>query len=221
MARAGTSQQFKLWLGTSFLEADGEHFYNTFVLTAPDGSEAGRVRKQTSALVEAFFVRGYAGSHVIECALGRVGVGICYENYQSYLPQEMSLRSVDLMLMPHSAPDFGEMLPVFKGSAAVFQKELREVAAYYATTLGIPTVMSNKCGAWDSGLPGQLPTGFLGSSAIADSDGTVKVQLGREEQLIVADVKLDRARKVTRQPPRYGRWSSQKRLQPGRRLLAS
>ena len=43
-----------VFVGTSFLEADGDDFINTFVLAAPDGSEAGRVWKQTPAVFEAF-----------------------------------------------------------------------------------------------------------------------------------------------------------------------
>ena len=44
------AKRLGVWLGTSFLEAEGEDFFNTFVLMKPDGQEAGRVRKQTSAL---------------------------------------------------------------------------------------------------------------------------------------------------------------------------
>jgi N-carbamoylputrescine amidase len=50
-----TSARLGLWLGTSFLETDGEDFFNTFVLVAPDGQEAGRVRKQFPSIGEAFF----------------------------------------------------------------------------------------------------------------------------------------------------------------------
>lgn len=62
-----------------FLEAAGEDFYNTFPLTAPDGSIAGRVRKNPPASLEAFFYRGGSDSHAIETALDRIGVGTCFE----------------------------------------------------------------------------------------------------------------------------------------------
>lgn len=39
------SKRFAIYLGTSFLEADGEHFYNTFVLTGTQGEVVARVRK--------------------------------------------------------------------------------------------------------------------------------------------------------------------------------
>ena len=202
-----TSSRFQVWLGASFLEAEGDDFYNTFVLTAPDGSEAGRVRKQSPALWEAFFFRGQAGPHVIDTALGRIGVGICYDNYLAYFPRLMYEQCVDLILMPHSAASFSEMFPFCRDTIELFQRDLRELPAHHAQLLGVPAIMSNKCGPWHSGKARQAPANFLGSSAIVDSDGTVVRQLREEEQVLVADVTLDPARKRTSPPPSFGRWA--------------
>ena len=79
-----TSRRLHIWLGASFLEASGADFYDTFVLTAPSGNEAGRVRKQIPAGSEAYFFRGEVGPHVIATAIGKVGVGICAENYYCF-----------------------------------------------------------------------------------------------------------------------------------------
>jgi N-carbamoylputrescine amidase len=68
-----TSRRLHISLGTSFLEADGEDFYDTFVLTTPSGDEAGRVRKQIPAGPEAYFFCGAIGSHVISTAIGKIG----------------------------------------------------------------------------------------------------------------------------------------------------
>ncbi|HTI50575.1 MAG TPA: carbon-nitrogen hydrolase family protein [Planctomycetaceae bacterium] len=204
---AEMSRRHGIWLGTTFLEADGDDFFNTFVLTAPDGSEAGRVRKQHPALWEAFFTRGSAGPHVIDTSLVRIGVGICYENYLAFLPRLMQQHSVDLLLMPHSAPSLAESFPVVKDTVARFLKDLLDVAAYSARVLGIPAVMANKCGPWDSGLSFEKPSDFPGCSAIVDSDGTVKAQLQDEEQVIIADVTLDPRRKCVSPPPAFGRWA--------------
>ena len=62
-------------MGTSFLEAEGDDFYNTFVLVGPTGREAGRVRKQTPAMYEPWFFRGQPGSHVIETGWAGSGSG--------------------------------------------------------------------------------------------------------------------------------------------------
>jgi len=74
------SKRLHVWVGTSFLEASGSDFCDTFVLTSPSGEEAGRVRKQILAGGKAYFFRGEVGSHIISTPIGKIGVGICAEN---------------------------------------------------------------------------------------------------------------------------------------------
>src|SRR5499433_2400732 len=100
-----TSRRLHIWLGASFFEASGEDFYDTFVLTAPSGEEAGRVRKQIPAGSEAYFFRGDVGPHVISTAIGKIGVGICAENYYCFIPSQMLKDSADFIVMPHASPD--------------------------------------------------------------------------------------------------------------------
>jgi len=194
------SRKFGVWIGTSFLEADGEDFFNTFFLATPEGDEAGRVRKQTPAAYEAFFTKGGPGPHVIDTELGKIGVGICYENQLTYIPQIMHRQSADILLMPHSYPAVAQMA-----------MSLGDLALRYARLLGIPAVVCNKSGPWRSPYPG-IPfytanSHFLGLSTIADSDGSVKAQLGGEEKVIIADVTLDPDRKTNNVAPCSGRWA--------------
>lgn len=205
------SKRLGVYLGTSFLEADGEDFFNTFVITNPDGGEAGRVRKQTPASFEAYFTKGEANRHIIETDFARIGVGICYENQLSYTPHFMHNQSVDLMLMPHSAPTPSASLFFPKASVKKYNDVLRTLPAYYSKLLGIPVMLINKCGPWNTTLPG-LPfltqrSTFPGLTAIADSDGVLKVQLGDREGIIVEDVTLDPARKTNVAPTCLGRWA--------------
>ena len=204
------SKRLGVYLGTSFLEADGEDFFNTFVLATPEGTEAGRVRKQTPAAFEAYFTKGDAGPHVIETGFGRVGVGICYENMLSYMPSLMHTHSVDIMVMPHSAPS--PMKSIFTPQKAVdaFNRNLEDLAVNYAKLLGIPAVMINKSGRWETPLP-FIPflnqvSYFPGCSAIADSNGSLKAQLGNQEAVIVEEVFMDPSCKTTVRPEYKGRW---------------
>jgi len=208
------SKRLGVWLGTSFLEAEGEDFFNTFVLTNPDGNEAGRVRKQTPAALEAYFFKGGIGPHSIETELGKVGVGICYENQLSYIPQMMQKQSVDMILMPHSAPTPMQRFPFGQKQIEYYNNQLKELSHRYARLVGVPVVMVNKCGTWQSPVPlpwallgGKQKSNFPGLSAIVDSDGTVKAQLGREEAVIVEDVTLDPSRKTHELPKCNGRWA--------------
>ncbi len=206
-----TSRRLGIWLGTSYLEAEGEDFYNSFVVTGPDGEVAGRVRKQTPAFAEAFFTRGEAGPHVIETEMGRLGVGICYENQLAYLPRLMCAAEVDLMAMPHSAPS-PMPNPLFPRRAVEeYNRRLKELAPHYARALGVPVVMVNKCGPWISPIPG-LPfltqkSSFPGYTCIVDSDGSVLARLGEEEGVIVEEVRLEPSRRKGVFPSARGRWA--------------
>ncbi len=207
------SKRLGIYLGTSFLDAEGEDFFNTFVITTPEGNIAGKVRKQTPAAFEAYFTKGEQNSHVIDTALGKIGVGICYENQLAYAPRLMFEHKVDLMLMPHSCP-LPTPSPLYpKKHVEHYKILLKDLAVFYAQRLGIPAIMINKCGPWKTPLPG-LPfltqdSIFPGLSAIVDSDGTTKAQLGNEEGVIVEDVTLDPSRKTASMPQTYGRWAIQ------------
>lgn len=206
------SRRLSVWLGTSFLEADGEDFFNTFALATPDGEVAGRVRKQFPAIWEAYFLKGDAGSHVIHTEIGKIGIGICHDSHLAYIAQLMYEQSVDLMLMPHSYP-----MPA-KPSKTVSEQDierskgnLREMAPLYARLLGVPALVANKCGPWQPDVPWPpLPKTngyhFPGLSTIADSDSSVKARLGDDEGVLVAEVTLGSSRKTRPKPQRYGRW---------------
>ena len=189
------SERLGVWLGTSYLEADGEHFYNTFVLASPDGQEAGR------------------GTHIIDTEFGKIGVGICYENSLAYLPELMYEQSAELVLMPHSAPSPSQSFYFRKKHIDMYNRVLKEVSYGMANALGVPVVMVNKSGRWQTPIPLfpfpflKMDSTFPGFSAIVDSDGTIKSQLGPEEAIIVEDVTLDPSLKTGQRPRCYGRWA--------------
>ena len=185
-----TSQLLHLWLGTSFLEADGDDFFDTFVLTSPSGAEAGRVRKQIPAGPEAYFFRGEVGPHVIATAIGRIAIGICAENYYCFLASEALKKSADFIVMPHSSPDMTE-------SGGLSSPPGTHLASWYAARLGIPVAMVNKVGPSYKPPPNEIKGRFSGQSAIVDSDGRVLESMNDQEGIAVADLTLDPRRKTT------------------------
>jgi N-carbamoylputrescine amidase len=200
-----TSARLAIWLGTSFLETDGEDFFNTFVLTTSEGNEAGRVRKQFPSIGEAFFFKGVAGFHVIETTLGKIGVGICFDAHTVHIARLMSSQSIDLILIPHSYS-----IPAVPSQSVTskdierMKNNLRGIAVYYAPLLGVPALSVNKCG------PARVPKPdgyiFPGLATIADSDGTVLAQMEEQEGFVTADVTLDASRKICASPRAYGRY---------------
>jgi N-carbamoylputrescine amidase len=184
-----TSRRLHVWLGAGFFEASGADFYDTFVLTSPSGDEAGRVRKQIPAGPEAYFLRGEIGSHVISTGLGKVGVGICAENYYCFAASQFLKDSADFIVMPHSSPDMSNSggLPSPPGT---------HIASWYAKKLGVPVAMVNKVGRSYKPPPNEINGVFPGRSAIVESDGTVLQSMNDKEGIGVADITLDPARKT-------------------------
>lgn len=200
-----TANRFQVYLGFTFLEADGEDFYNSFVLASPDGKLLGRVRKNPPASVEAYFYRAGNDRHVIETELGRIGVGICYENLLYKQMCFLYREDIDLVLSPFAA---GRPRPFIPGDIKRFDNLLINSRAVFAKTLGVPVVMANRVGPLDTDLPGRLPhlkSCFPGLSSIVDYDGTVKAELGDEEGVIVADVHIGHSSERKCEPKRYGK----------------
>jgi N-carbamoylputrescine amidase len=201
----GTAKRFGIYLGFSFLEAEGEDFYNSFVLASPEGKLLGRVRKSPPASIEAYFYKAGSDSHVIETELGRIGVGICYENLLYDQMCFLHRENVDLVLSPAAA---GRPKPFIPGDVKRFEKMLINGLAIIVKTLGVPVIMADRVGPLETELPGHLPylkSSFPGLSSIVDSDGTVKAELGDEEGIIVADVCLRQNIKHESEPKRYGK----------------
>ena len=184
-----SSRRLHVWMGTSFLEADGEDFFDTFVMTTPGGDVAGRVRKQIPAGPEAYFFRGDVGPHVIETVIGRIGVGICAENYYCFAASQMLKQSADFVLMPHAAADMteGGGLPTAPGT---------HLATWYARKLGVPVAMVNKVGRSYKPPPNEIRGRYPGLSAIVDSDGAVLQSMDGREGVGIAEVHLDPRRKT-------------------------
>lgn len=200
-----TASRFGIYLGFSFLEAEGEDFYNSFVLASPEGKMLGRVRKNPPASIEAYFYKAGSDSHVIETELGRIGVGICYENLLYNQMCFLHDAQVDLVLSPAAA---GRPKPLIPGDVKRFEETLVNSREIYAKTLGVPMIMANRVGPLETELPGNLPylkSSFPGLSSIVDFDGTIKGELGEEEGFIVADVCPGSRDRNKYGPKRYGK----------------
>lgn len=208
-----TSKRLGVYIGAGLVGAEGEDFYNTYLVAGPDGRVVGRVRKTQTEYY--FFQAGNIASHVIDTDMGRIGIGICADNHKVFLPKLMEEKGVDLLLMPHAWPT------PYKTSRLISEQDIkeqndnaREYALLFSKILGIPVVFTNQTGPMEGGRwPGILgraltPEHFRypGLSAIVDSDQSIGAQIGHEEGVIVADATLDPARKHAAAIPDYGGW---------------
>jgi N-carbamoylputrescine amidase len=207
-----TAHRHGIYLGGSYLQARGEDFYNVFALATPAGLVAGRVPKQQPGSIEAYLFRGQESAHIIDTDIGRVGVGICYDNAFRFVADALILGDADIAVMPFSAPTPQRTWYYGRKQAEAFLASFRHGAQNYARMLGIPAVQVNKSGPWRSPLPAFFPvqnSRYEGQSEIADSNGTIVAQLADQAAVIVGDVTLDPARKIRtlgQEYARHGRW---------------
>lgn len=201
-----TSKRLGVYLGIGLAEAEGRHFYNSYILADPAGSIVGRVRKRHAELR---YVRSGQGPLAVDTPLGRIGIGICADTHYTDVVDHLMSESIDLVLMPHA------WLTPYRAGGLVTAESLegqnrkaRDHAAFYSGILGVPAVFANQIGSQDTGFFSRLTPPELydypGYATITDSDAVVKASLGRgEEGVIVADVTLDPARKRFERPRSY------------------
>jgi N-carbamoylputrescine amidase len=206
------SRKYRLYLGGSYLEARGEDFYNSFLLSGPEEGTLGSVGKDHPCSIEAYTFKPQPGSQVIDRPLGRIGVAICYDNSLRTVWDRLLAEGFDLFLMPMSAPTPQRNFYYNERRVAAYHDSFRDGATLMAERLGVPAIMANKAGPWETPLPGWLPdirSSFPGFSHIADSDGRELARLNAEEGVVVAQVTLDPAGKHLGLPPdadRYHPW---------------
>jgi N-carbamoylputrescine amidase len=207
-----TAHRHGIYLGGGYLQARGEDFYNIFALATPAGQIAGRIPKQQAASVEAYLFRGQESSHIIDTDIGRVGVGICYDNAFRFIADAMIAGDADIAVMPFSAPTPQQTWYYGRRQAEAFRASFRHSAQNYARMLGIPAIQVNKSGPWESQLPAFFPhqsSRYDGQSEIADSNGEIVAELAGHEAVITGDVTLNPALKIRtlgKEYARHGRW---------------
>jgi N-carbamoylputrescine amidase len=215
---AATAQRLGIYLGAGTVERDGSDFFNVFVLANPHGQIAGRAYKTDA---EANVFRRGRNEHVIDTALGRIGIGICADNQLVAQLRLMHDYDVDLVLMPHAWPT-----PARPGGhvtaddVATLQSRMIELPALYARSLGVPVVFVNQVGPLVpmGGIIGRLMDPktwrLRGQSRIVDPDGSVLAELDENEDVVVATATSTAASKRFQVPATYGRY-----LQPGSALV--
>lgn len=194
-----------VYVGATYLEAESDDFYNTFALAAPDGGIIGRVRKESLPGFEGWYFKSCEQAKFIDTELGRIGVGICQDNHTARFFRRVLHEQPDLILMPHSTP-------CMTLGTALTRECLSEITRFYASEFGVPVVLVNKaCTRERSPLPGvpllRLRFDFQGLSSISDSDGRMLTQLPDREDVAIADVCMDPARKRRPQAPTDPYWS--------------
>jgi N-carbamoylputrescine amidase len=182
------AEELGVVLPVSFFERDGQAYYNSLAMVDADGSLLGIYRKSHipdgPGYEEKFYFRpGNTGFKVWDTRFGRLGVGICWDQWYPECARAMMLLGADLLLYPTAIGTEPE-------NPELDTKDLWQRAMVgHAVSNVVPVVAANRTG--NEG--GQT---FYGHSFIANHRGDLVAELGRTESgFITADLDLDEIRR--------------------------
>jgi N-carbamoylputrescine amidase len=172
----------------SIFEREGPHYYNSVVMADADGSLLGLYRKSHipdgPGYQEKYYFRpGDTGFKVWDTRFGRLGVGICWDQWYPETARAMALQGAEVLFYPTAIGSEPH------DSALDTRDPWRRVMQGHAVANVIPVVAANRIG-FEPG-PGGGQT-FYGSSFIADHRGDLVSVLERaDEGVITATFDLD------------------------------
>jgi N-carbamoylputrescine amidase len=178
-------------LPISIFEREGPHYFNSLVMADADGSLMGLYRKSHipdgPGYQEKYYFRpGDTGFRVWDTRFGRIGVGVCWDQWFPEAARAMTMMGAEALLYPTAIGS--EPHDPSLDTAAPWRRAMQG----HAVSNIIPVVGANRTGfePWD-GYPGGGQR-FYGSSFIADHRGDLVADLGRDDQgVIAATVDLD------------------------------
>ena len=188
------AKQFGVVLPLSFFEKKGVSYFNSLVLIDKDGTILGLYRKSHIPTGECYeekfyFSEGDTGFQVFPSKAGRIGSGICWDQWFPETARVMALKGAEILCYP-TAIGSEPVLP--KDSKPHWQNVMRGHAAANI----MPLLASNRVGAEKAGSS-QMK--FFGSSFIADQHGEIVVEMNRDEEgYRVAEFNLDEINKERR-----------------------
>ncbi len=171
----------------SIFEKEGHHYFNSLVMINADGEALGVYRKSHipdgPGYQEKYYFRpGDTGFKVWETRFGRIGVGICWDQWYPESARAMALLGADILMYPTAIGS--EPQDESLDTALPWQRAMQGHAVSNVT----PVVAANRIGHETVTEVGQT---FYGHSFIADHRGDLVEQLKDEEGVLVHTFDLD------------------------------
>lgn len=184
----GVAARLKVVLPISYFEAAGAAKYNSLAVIDADGSILTNYRKihipQAPGYEEKFyFSPGDTGFKVVQTRYGRLGCGICWDQWFPETARSLSLLGAEVLMFPTAIG--GEKVNPALDSSGHWRRTMQGHAAANI----IPVVASNRVGTETDGATSST---FYGTSFIADHTGAIVADANRtDETFLVAAFDLD------------------------------
>ena len=185
------AQELNVVLLVSYFEKSQEgslSYYNSLVVVNADGTVMDNYRKthipDGPGYEEKFyFTPGDSGFKVYDTAFGKIGVGICWDQWFCETARALSLMGAEIIFYPTA---IGSEPEIHLDSKEHWQR----VQMGHAATNTVPVVVANRVGK-EVGESCILT--FYGSSFITDYTGAKVAEASREdEEIIYADFNLEK-----------------------------
>ncbi len=192
-------KELKVVMPISVYEKDGNTFYNSVAMIDADGTNLGTYRKthipDDHYYQEKFyFTPGNTGFKVFDTEYGRVGVGICWDQWFPETARCLALKGADIILYPTAI-----------GSEPILEVDssghwMRTMQGHSAANI-IPVAAANRIGREDvepseenGGQRSSLT--FYGNSFLTDETGDLVARASRDqEEIIYAEYDFDEIRR--------------------------
>ncbi|PPR43828.1 MAG: N-carbamoyl-D-amino acid hydrolase [Alphaproteobacteria bacterium MarineAlpha5_Bin11] len=184
---AELAKQLNVVLPISYFEVENNAYYNAIAIIDADGKVLGNYRKShipdgPGYLEKYYFNPGDTGFKVWNTKFGKIGVGICWDQWFPEAARIMALKGAEVLLYPTAIGD--EPKSKYDSSGA-----WQRVMQGHAAANVIPVVASNRIGT--ETVQGQS-NGFYGSSFICDRSGSMLAEASRDkEEVITAEIDIE------------------------------
>jgi N-carbamoylputrescine amidase len=200
--------ELKVYIPTSFFEAEGHHHYNSLAMVDDAGGVMGVYRKSHipdgPGYSEKFYFRpGNTGFKTFKTAYGTIGPAVCWDQWYPETARALMLAGAEILLFPTAIgtephdPDLDT------------SRMWRRAMIGHAVSNVAPVVAANRIGT-------EGDQRFYGHSFICDERGDIQAEFGATETgVLVAELDLAQAKRHRaafgffrdRRPDLYGRLS--------------
>jgi N-carbamoylputrescine amidase len=174
----------------SFFEKDGPHYYNSVAVVDHKGDVMGIYRKthipDGPGYSEKYYFRpGDLGFKVWDTKFGKIGVGICWDQWYPEVARAMMLQGAEVLFYPTA---IGSEPSTGIDTAIEWQTAMRG----HSVSNHVPVVAANRIGVEKNPANNDSEQSFYGHSFITDSSGNIAAQFGaKDEGVLVHEFDLD------------------------------
>ncbi|MFC5706320.1 N-carbamoylputrescine amidase [Aeromonas eucrenophila] len=168
-------------LPISWFERAGSAYFNSLAMADADGRLLGVYRKThiPNAIgyqEKEYFSPGDTGFRVWDTAAGRIGVGICWDQWFPEAARAMALQGAELLLYPTA-------IGSEPGAAALDSRDHWQLTQRgHAAANIMPVIAANRIGREVATQDPELQMRFYGSSFITDHKGALLAEADRDSQ---------------------------------------